>query len=200
MDAEHHRLRAEHRARLRGAAHVRLDRQIGPIARPLVLALVLVLVAGSVASAHDERFSTSKRGDQAERGSVGGGCRRGGPREGRAASGRRARAHRGPVPGVESRHRHLPARVPEGRDQRQRRWRPKRGRWSRSTRPRDDRPEVHLLRATALPVPFDLRGGERSALLGALLHRHQEPPVGAHRLVGGRAEDLLQVRPVSSST
>src|SRR5262249_29970062 len=60
VDAEHRRLRSEHRARLRRAAHVRLDRQIRSVARPLVLAVLLVLFAGAIASAHDERFSTSK--------------------------------------------------------------------------------------------------------------------------------------------
>jgi len=37
-----------------------VDRQASSIARPLVLALVLVLLAGLVAWAHDERFSTSR--------------------------------------------------------------------------------------------------------------------------------------------
>src|SRR5215831_7952699 len=58
--AVHQGLRAEHRPRLRRAAHVRLARQIDSLTRALVLATLLVLLAGAVASAHDERFSSSK--------------------------------------------------------------------------------------------------------------------------------------------
>src|SRR4029450_7257317 len=60
VDAERHRLRAEYWTRLRRAAHVCLVRQIDSIARRFVLAVLLVLIAGSVASAHDERFSASR--------------------------------------------------------------------------------------------------------------------------------------------
>src|SRR5262245_40043069 len=58
--AVRHRFWPEHRARLRRAAHVRLARQINSITRPLVVGLLLVLLAGSVTSAHDERFSASR--------------------------------------------------------------------------------------------------------------------------------------------